>query len=174
MKVNDEWIEFVNKNKDAVSNLIDVYNEECLQRFDFCKELNKKIKEIDPSINVGTYSGGRIDPYYSVYVNIKLENETMSCIETYIMKKPTIGKLYEDYSKVYMALWDRNHQGYGHLEKLVNTIGIKTAERHTSDGWKEQFILQIHPVDSIDINKLASDIVEYANIIKHSFGKKDQ
>ena len=165
MGVNKSWIEFAKENRDAVSNFIDVYNEECQTRLDFCKKLFKAIKELDDSLLCGTYSGGRIDPYYSVYLNVKLSDGITVCLETYVMKKPTDG-VYEDYAKAYMALWSRDRKSYEYLKRLVDLLGVETAIEHESAGWKEQYILQIHSLDSLDINKLAEDTVKYAQALK--------
>ena len=165
MKLDNKWIEFAVENTDDISSLIDVYNKDCQMRFDFCKELWKKIKELDNNLHVGTYSGGKNDPYYSVYLNIKLSDTTTVCIETYIMKKPS-KKAYEDYDKVYVALWSRDRRTYDYLQRLVNITGVNNAEKHTSDGWKEQYLLQILPVNSINTDTLANDIVRYAHSIE--------
>lgn len=165
MKMNDEWIEFAENNIDDVSNFIDAYNEDCRKRLDFCKQLCKAVKELDDSLNCGTYSGGKNDPYYSVYLNMKLSDETTVCLETYIMKKPS-KKEYEEYSKVYMALWSRVRRSYDYLNRLVKLIDVKDAKQYKSDGWKEQYILQILSLENIDINKLAEDTVKYAQTIR--------
>ena len=165
MKMNDEWIEFAENNIDDVSNFIDAYNEDCRKRLDFCKQLCKAVKELDDSLNCGTYSGGKNDPYYSVYLNMKLSDETTVCLETYIMKKPS-KKEYEEYSKVYMALWSRDRRSYDYLNRLVKLIDVKDAKQYKSDGWKEQYILQILSLENIDINKLAEDTVKYAQTIR--------
>lgn len=165
MKMNDEWIEFAENNIDDVSNFIDTYNEDCRKRLDFCKQLCKAVKELDDSLNCGTYSGGKNDPYYSVYLNMKLSDETTVCLETYIMKKPS-KKEYEEYSKVYMALWSRDRRSYDYLNRLVKLIDVKDAKQYKSDGWKEQYILQILSLENIDINKLAEDTVKYAQTIR--------
>ena len=165
MRMNNEWIEFAENNIDDVSDFIDVYNEDCRKRLDFCKQLCKAIKELDDSLNCGTYSGGKNDPYYSVYLNMKLSDETTVCLETYVMKKPS-KKEYEKYSEVYMALWSRDRRSYDYLNRLVKLIEVKDAKQYKSDGWKEQYILQILSINSIDISKLAEDTVKYAQIIK--------
>ena len=168
MEVNNDWIEFAENNAKDVGKLIDVYNESCRERFDFCKKLWKAVKEQDESLDVGTYSGGRVDPYYSTYLNIKVNDYSTICIETYVMKKPT-KKSFEDYSKVYVALWTREpiaKRTWEYLSTFVIKMDVKSALKHESDGWKQQFILQMISLSDVNIDKLANDIIEYARAIK--------
>lgn len=168
MKVNKKWIEFAENNIDQVSDFIDIYNKDCYERLDLCKDLCKSIKSIDDSLRCGTYSGGKVDPYYSVYLDIILKDGTDICIETYVMKKPS-SKPYEEYSKVYMALWARTRKNKEYLYNIVSKIGLIEAKFHETGGWKEQYILQEIPLELVNINKLASDTVEYAHIIQKEF-----
>ena len=132
-------------------------------------------EKTDITLFIMLSKGGNNDPYYSVYLNIKLDDDTTVCIGTYIMKKPS-KKAYEEYSKIYMALWCRDYKShdnvYAYLRRLVDLIGVKDAIEHKTDGWKEQYILQVLPVESVDIVKLATDTVEYARKIIDGFGKK--
>ena len=164
MKINEEWIKFANKNVDGFNAFVKAYKEDCRVRLKFCKELNKAIKSIDDSLYCGTYEGGQNDPYYSVYLNMKLSDEATVCIETYIMKQPST-KLYEEYSKIYVALWARDHRPYQRFDELVEAMGVSKAIEHTTDGWKEQRILQIVDIESANVNNLALGIVDYAHRI---------
>ena len=171
MTVNRRWIEFAETNNEKVLDLLKVYNEDCEERLNFCKALNKEIKSIDESFECGTYSGGKTDPYYSVYLNLRRPDGVVVCLETYIMKRPT-KKKYEDYDKIYLALWSRVQTGYEYLNELVKVVGVTNAIQHKTDGWKEQYLLQILSVDEVDVVKLAKDIVDYASAIR-DHDKKD-
>ena len=164
MRSNEDWVKFAKDNVEDINAFLDVYKEDTLQRLRCCKDLCKDIKTLDESLSAGTYEGGRSDPYCSVYLNLRLNDGSTPCIETYVMKRPS-NKAYEDYSYVYVALWSREHKSYDYLSSLVNLIGVIGAKKHKTDGWKEQYILRILPLNDVDIHSLANDIVRYAQAI---------
>ena len=167
MKIDEQWIEFSKKNVKEFNGFIKAYKDDCRTRLKFCKELYKAIKSMDESLSCGTYEGGQNDPNCSVYLNIKLSDGATVCIETYLMTQPST-KAYEDYAKVYVALWARDHRPYQRFDELVEAMGINGVQKHESPGWKEQRILQVIGIEVANVNNLALDIINYVHRInKH-------
>ena len=170
MKINKEFMKFIEENIDDVSSFIDVYNSDCHERFEFCKKVNKAIKEKDDSIRSSTYSGGQSDPYYSVYIDTFLKDGTDICIETYVMKRPSKAA-HEEYSKIYMALWCRTRRNKEYLDNIIKALDISNAIYLETNGWKEQYLIEILPIENVEIEKVAIDMVNYSSKILDIFNK---
>ena len=158
MKLNEKWIELVNDNKKDVKHFIGVFEDDLKNKKKVLSFINKYIGESELKVERHGVYDSSYETYMSQYNDTRMSNGDILTIESYFMKKPT-GNNFENYSTLYVCLWNRTRHVVDEYEELVKTFNDH-FKKHTSCGWKEQFVL-----DEIDFLK-EQNIEEIAKIIR--------
>ena len=164
MKMDKEWLDFVDTNGKTLTVLLNKIEENINERISICKSINRNLEELDCS--KGVYSSYNAT-YVSQYVNIKMKDGVIACIETYLMKRAT-KKEFEDYDKLYISLWCRSSKNYD-FDYILKTIGQGNAKKRITKGpgaWGKHYILnEVVLSDTFNLEQISAIIKGYVGKI---------
>jgi hypothetical protein len=171
MKLDKEWIDFSDNNYKQLNKLRELYESSVSERVSITKSIDQYFNDTK---NVhGTYAY-RTSSYCSHYIDFKMDDGSVICIETYLMKYP-VKKEFEDFDKLYIALWCRTNKNYG-FDYILDKLNKTSAKSPSSKGtitWGKHYILdEVLLTDEFDIEMIASTIKQYAEKINSLISTK--
>jgi len=164
MNFENGWLNFVTDNKQELARLLEVYEADLEKRVSLLKSLDQYIEQFELNVTHGVYK--RYDsPYYSQYNDIVVNQDSRLCIETYIFNKYS-EKPFENFSTLYIALWNRKSKSYLGYEKILEAMGKGESKKNTN-AWGLHYILdEIDLRAPINIEELAGKIQLYVQQIQ--------
>ncbi|QOS39623.1 hypothetical protein DYE49_03775 [Treponema rectale] len=160
MKMDEKWIHFVNENSETLKNLFDKVQNDIDTRISILRKLDAELNGVD--FKKGVYNS-KHSTYASLYVDIKLKDGATICFETYLMKSIT-KKEAEDYDKLYLSLWCREHKNYD-FSRVLKAIKKEDARSISTGGkydWGKHYILdEINMCEEFSIPEIGSKIKQY-------------
>lgn len=168
MKADKEWIELIEQNSKAFGSLIEKYESEIKIRLDFLKAINVNFEGYKTSFDHGIYNSIH-SSYMSQYVNIEIDDNKIFVVETCLMRRPT-EKTFENYSFLYILLWNRKDQHYDFSKelKILDKENAKCEKSSGKGAWGRHYALDIIDLmsEQIKAEDVAQKIMNYAKIIE--------
>lgn len=141
MKLDKEWMNFVEEKGKDISDLLDKYNEDLGQRLHILYEIDDVFDDNYRNYHHGVYKTGSV--YNSQFMDIRINGITV-CIETYLMIKKT-GKPFEDFDKLYISVWTRKNKD-SDFSSYLKCLGVEeTAKEHRTSGagaWGKHYFIR--------------------------------
>ena len=163
MKFDTEWFGFVKQNGNQLNTLFELSKNDLDTRINLVKELDSAFVDFPGIVRHGPYTYSQ-ERYVSQFVDIYREENATICIETYLMRAYS-DKDYEQFDKVYVALWTRRNKCYD-FSKLLEKLNVKNAREITTPGWGKHYILKEFDLNNdLDINELKNTVVDFVKTL---------
>ncbi len=168
MEVDKKWLDFVKESGASLANLYSKIDDNINERVSILRKINDNLNELNN--RKGVYNS-KNDTYVSQYVDIPVKGGFNVCVETYMMKYGTKNANendYEEYDKLYIALWCRRnrHYDFAFILKALNKENALKRETKSTGSWGEHYILDVYRLtDSLNIDEISEKIKQYVQII---------
>lgn len=165
MKMDQEWIDFVDQGNKDLSDLYKQLEDSINQRVSIFRDINDNLNDLP--FRKGVYNA-KAETYVSQYNDIPINKDGVNiCVEAYMMKYAT-KEVYEDYDKLYISLWCRKNRHYDFSE-ILKALDKENADMRVTDGtgaWGKHYILDVYTLtEAFNIDEISSRIRKYIETI---------
>lgn len=163
MKFDQDWLKFVNENGESLNKLFKLYRNDLEMRLCLLKELDKALMDQKGIIRHGVYNSSS-ETYISEYIDVVKDNNTVICIETYLMKQFS-EKDWERFNTLYVCVWARRNKNYD-FTNVLNKLNSVSAKKENTEGWGKHYILKEMVLnENFDLQELKDSVLAYVNAL---------